>query len=1579
MNTTANNSGTTVPSEPKQLVAVKCRVPLASIKQWIESKETKNFLHVIKHQNGLPLTLTCEDFYYYDKGCGVLYLYDHSQLHLTFKAWQDIVYKELQLGLVPVDFGSVTNEQTIEWLKSERTKKAIQGIKDRHGEGDRNYLVGTRNKDTGKFLLHPELIPTFKADFGIETKPTTEPVVTLPTEVTSQKITPQHTTLVTSQTSVEPEESAQVTFLPEVPDNYHLVNEKLLKEEIRSLRDRLSCGEITEAEIITDVVFRGRFKSEISRSHKGLLKEIATSGEKAYIFNRKTQTLWCHPRLAEAFLNPVPVDEEEIPFIQTEVIPREEREMTEEDLTDPDNVELRNAVLEATGLLEPAKKEMERLHSIEENLKNQLRRVNQKDAETGESPLSLTGSATFVSEPTFVRLNEVLQQHSLTRGQFLDFVKSDKGTKSQSAIATNLGIEPSDVVNWIDRNNPFVCQEYCNTFVVWAEAAAKTIETTYWELEDLTATFFLSDGEFEQFNGLKSSVALRKQIIGTEGIEAVVYYGDKAKLHPDYRDAFVKWIKDPWPEMPGHYMLIPGHFDIGWDKTSFIDSHDEILEELEEEGEPGETVLARAKADKPCLETIQEFTEYLEEEAGETLARLNAEEAFTYGWKDGLFWCHPNLYCRFKARHDQAASMSLLELVEETKQDLDRFLTYFSTNEAIDKAEGIMAYWGLEKVEVLNLSNPDDPRVDGHLFDHFLMKARREDNPLPDYIPYHQVLKQTGATPEQLFGFECNVLALMPLRHEAEKFGLSHSELSRRQKAINGEDSVKEYHPAFVKVFRQVALGEGETDCSLLKVARKENEERTSEFARVRQMASEVVASKAVEASNTLQDKETRVVASEAVETSNTLQDKECLIDQEGLKYSPVPEGCFKTIDNLHVKAASKDYLSVRQVCQVVNDLLKEMGSPIHAKVGDVNQALAELGYQKKDGRKWPVLPAGRHLRRGNQWLNSVCQVLADKLAVVYLTAKELLEKIKTSLDRNDITARMLSKALEGLGLHKRMESSSEKGKKYKYWGVGQSAIAEDGTVLVKAKGSRRVVYHSDCVSLLSKTENQSYFQKPERKRSKSPKKASGDCRCLDLIAIGLLKTSTDAQVKPSPVIRRIEHDGEYFDFVDYCPEVPDHYYMIQGEQPGECVLKSRILSPFCIEDEEQLDSPDNFKPYEEVTLDLIYSLKAFAYGVDKKTAIAIEQSGEKLFIETDGVTWCHGRILDRYDYNPKGELSPKISVLLEKYPDISESRFLAYLESEQGKKDLMNLAEKHGLDSVEIAGFPEIEDEEGCTEKSDEMMVDENYFRGFVMKCRREDNPLPDYISLSELLTESGVTLDDFFIFQKSILMSYFVISEIASHLGLTASDMTKVRGKETIYHPSYAEALKVWKKKMEGAKGKNDQDCPPNLDNHEITPGLTSQLLTEQAVEASSPNGNKNEPLIPEIIAETEVESGNVTNHEITPDPVAGTVTDPADKWQSVECCTLGFAVEGKPEPVTFPYFFLPQILNTVPKDEIRHQLYLDRQNMSLEERFTRAMASIPSNSEEYPEYLEMWTELPEHEKDQHLREVHEDVLLT
>ncbi|NEO59416.1 MAG: hypothetical protein F6J98_02975 [Moorea sp. SIO4G2] len=1147
MNSTAYNSGITVPSEPKQLVAVQCRVPLASIKQWIESKETKNFLHVIKHQNGLPLTLTCEDFYHYDKDCGVLYLYDHSQLHLTFKAWQDIVYKELQLSLVPVDFDSVTNEQTIEWLKSERTKKAIQGIKDRHGEGDRNYLVGTRNKDTGKFLLHPELIPTFKADFGIETKPTTEPVVTLPTEVTSQEITPQHTTLVTSQevtpqeitpqqttlvtsqTPVEPEESAQVTFLPEVPDNYHLVNEKLLKEEIRSLRvrlrrakgdglcpafsdrpegrakgDRLSCGEITEAEIITDTAFRARFKAEINKSHKKLLKEVITSGEKAYVSMRENSTLWCHPRLAEAFLNPVPVDENSMgkedaaPFIQTEVIPQEKKEITEEDLTNPKNAELRTGLLEAIAeaprLLGVAKKEMERLEVIEEDLKDKLYRTENPSSEDMMS-IMLTGSVAprkpvqkvqevTESTPTYKRLNTVLKEHNLTREQFLAFSTCDKGTQAQVAIASLLEIPEEDVMNWVDRNNPLVCQKYCDRFIEWTRVTAKTLRTAYWDLEDLTATFFLSAGEFEKFNGLKTSVALRQQIFGTEGIEAVVYCGDKAKLHPDYRDAFVRWIKDPWPEMPGHYLLIQEHFDIAWDKTSYIESHEEVLAELEEEGKCGETILNRAKTSKPCLETIQEFTEYLEAEAGETLERLNAEGAFTYGWKDGLFWCHPSLYKRFDKRHDQAASMSLLELVKEHDQDLGRFLAYFSISEAIDKAEEIMANWGLEKVEVLDLSNPDDPRVDGHLFGHFLMMARREDNPLPDYIPYHQVLKETGATPEQLFGFECNVFALMPLRHEAEKLGLSHSELSRRQKTDKGEGSVKEYHPAFVKVFRQVALGEGETEDSLIKVARKENEEKASELAGMRQVVSEVLPSEAVEDSNTLQDKETEGVTSEAVEDSEfSQQPKECLTDQEGLRYSPVPDCPFKTIDNLHVKAASKDYLSVRQVCQVVNDLLKEMGSSFQAKVGDVNQALAEMGYQKKEGRKWPVLPAGRHLRRGNQWLNTVCEELAQKLSVVYLTAKELLAKVKVSLGRTDITPNALSKALAALNFQKRMESSSKSGKVYKYWAVGQSAIAEDGTELVKGKGSRRIVYHPDCVEVLSKPENQSYFQKPERKR----------------------------------------------------------------------------------------------------------------------------------------------------------------------------------------------------------------------------------------------------------------------------------------------------------------------------------------------------------------------------------------------------------------------------------------------------------------------------------------------------------------
>ncbi|NEP23721.1 hypothetical protein [Moorena sp. SIO3I6] len=1113
MNTTANNSGTTVPSEPKQLVAVKCRVPLASIKQWIESKETKNFLHVIKHQNGLPLTLTCEDFYYYDKGCGVLYLYDHSQLHLTFKAWQDIVYKELQLGLVPVDFGSVTNEQTIEWLKSERTKKAIQGIKDRHGEGDRNYLVGTRNKDTGKFLLHPELIPTFKADFGIETKPTTEPVVTLPTEVTSQKITPQHTTLVTSQTSVEPEESAQVTFLPEVPDNYHLVNEKLLKEEIRSLRDRLSCGEITEADIITDAVFRGRFKSEISRSHKGLLKEIATSGEKAYIFNRKTQTLWCHPRLAEAFLNPVPVDEEEIPFIQTEVIPREERKITEADLTDPDNVELKNAVLEATGLLEPAKKEMERLHSIEENLKDQLRRVNQKDAETGESPLSLTGSAAPVSEPTFVRLNEVLQQHSLTRGQFLDFVKSDKGTKSQSAIATNLGIEPSDVVNWIDRNNPFVCQEYCNTFVVWAEAAAKTIQRRYWDLEDLTATFFLSDGEFEQFNGLKSSVALRKQIIGTEGIEAVVHYGDKAKLHPDYRNAFVKWIKDPWPDMPGHYLLIQEHFEIAWSKAEYIESHEELLTEMEQEGEPGETILARARTSKPSMELIQEFTEYCEAEAGETLEALTKKGAFTYGWKDGLFWCHPRLHKRFDRQYDQAASMSLLESVKECSQDLGRFLNYLSTDVAMEKAEWIAEGWGLEMTEVLDLSDPDDPRVDGHLFDYFLMMARREDNPLPDYIPYHQVLRDAGVTFEVLLGFECDFLSRTKLNREAEKYGLRADDLIRRKQTDTGEESVKEYHPAFVKVFREIVLGEGEEEDSLSKVARQEVAKKASELnPRMFESATDV----------TLQARSDLVSRTfeRATDVTPTLELKTDTPDIT-LEVSSVSDGPPEPIDKLDKKVNSKDYLSVRQICEVVNDLLRDKGSSFQAKARDINQALVELGYQKREGRKWSVLPAGRHLRRGNQWLNTVCNELAQRLSVIYLTAKELLEKIKTSLGLTDISVNMLSKVLVELGLQQRLESTSESEKTYKYWGIGQGATSEDGTELVKACGTRRVVYHPDCVDLLTNKDNRPRFQKGKVAKKARQSDHLAD-RCLVLLTLGMVSLFPFSEVISEPVTEAI-------------------------------------------------------------------------------------------------------------------------------------------------------------------------------------------------------------------------------------------------------------------------------------------------------------------------------------------------------------------------------------------------------------------------------------------------------------------------
>ncbi|NEO08428.1 hypothetical protein [Moorena sp. SIO3I8] len=518
--------------------------------------------------------------------------------------------------------------------------------------------------------------------------------------------------------------------------------------------------------------------------------------------------------------------EEEVPFIETEVIPDKKKkiwDITGDDLTNPENADLRTELLEAIAvapeLMEVAKKEIEEKKIVIKNLEEKLWRMRNSsegisltgsvlDSESVVIPVpnsqseptagiaeTVAGSellpfpeetkeeATAEQEPSYVRLKDVLSASGLTREQFLAFSTSQAGLQSQLTIESVSGIEAGDVINWIDRNNPFLHPALSDRFVKWGEESAQKMQWSYFDLEDLMDDFDIDDdGVFKRFNGTDRAMALRRSIFGNEGIEAVIWPdGDNARLHPEYRDLFVQWLKN--------------------DKTA------------------------------PSVEAIDVKTV------------------------------------------TEPVSTSVAEAVTEP------------------------------------ISNP-------------VAEAVTE----PEINPVAELTVET--------------------------------------------------------------------------------------------------------------------VATEVFQTTNGQQPAT----------NPAEEGY---------------YLSLKQMVEIVNDKLKESGSNFCAKVADLNRALAEIGYQKKEGRKWIVLPPGRFLRRGNQWLNTVCDELAEKLAVVYLTAKELLEQTNDALERTDITANALTKVLADLGLHQRLTITNGNGKSYKYWGVGQKAIAEDGTVLVKQKGGRRVVYHPGCVEVL--------------------------------------------------------------------------------------------------------------------------------------------------------------------------------------------------------------------------------------------------------------------------------------------------------------------------------------------------------------------------------------------------------------------------------------------------------------------------------------------------------------------------------
>ena len=438
-------------------------------------------------------------------------------------------------------------------------------------------------------------------------------------------------------------------------------------------------------------------------------------------------------------------------------------------------------------------------------------------------------------EVTHQSLIKLLETSGLTRQQFIDFEKCAKGQQALGEVVAKHGIEPEEVFNWIDRNNPLVHLDYCDRFVNWAKDSVKVLDSYYY-LVDLMETFDIVDTHFQQFNSTEEAIKLRRQIFGDNGIEAVTYEGDEAKLHQDYRDLFVNWIK------------------------SF----------------PAPTDLSEKPAD------------YQSEISPET----QSEPVIDSG-------------------------AIVVDITPKTQ-----------SQSMVDRDT---------KAAELSCETQSQSMID----------------------------RDTKAT-----------------------------EVSRRQFTIF--ESIGEAEPS-----------------------------------------------------------------------------------SGGSKSS---SETFRKIDNL----SPQYYLPMKELCSVVNDKLKEMGSSAIATVRSINEAMAYLGWHSRKDKKWVPCQGHESKRLGNRIHVKVVEPLAKELSIVYLTAKELLEQTKAVTGRQDISQAALGKLLVAQSMQSRQDSPTGK---YKIWVPGTAAIAKDGTVWVKAKSSK-VVYHPELVDHLNDN-NLLSFDVKKKKVTKSRSKNS--------------------------------------------------------------------------------------------------------------------------------------------------------------------------------------------------------------------------------------------------------------------------------------------------------------------------------------------------------------------------------------------------------------------------------------------------------------------------------------------------------
>ncbi|NEP31738.1 hypothetical protein [Moorena sp. SIO3B2] len=244
------------------------------------------------------------------------------------------------------------------------------------------------------------------------------------------------------------------------------------------------------------------------------------------------------------------------------------------------------------------------------------------------------------------------------------------------------------------------------------------------------------------------------------------------------------------------------------------------------------------------------------------------------------------------------------------------------------------------------------------------------------------------------------------------------------------------------------------------------------------------------------------------------------------------------------VLVADHYFISLKKLCCIVQEELAELGSKVVVSIREINKILVDWGYQRREGNKWQVLPAGKPYRLGRQWDCALVKPLIKAFSVIYLTAKELKDLVGKSVKA---TSNKISAALVKLGYQVRKEVTSGTGKTYRSWFSTDVAIAAGKA---KQRGSR-ILWHPDVVDEVIKELEGSSESAPHPANTASPLIKRVGEYCLSFLTEVMDKGLSFV----NSVLEDIESDGTLEENPGVIPEDP-------GDTFFEDLMDSIEVSP---------------------------------------------------------------------------------------------------------------------------------------------------------------------------------------------------------------------------------------------------------------------------------------------------------------------------------------------------------------------------------------------------------------------------------